>query len=520
MYIAPNTNIYILHGVPLDNTYRNTLYFEAASAQFGYFGSKTKYTLNNQSYQRVNRNRIRIEKTAEDLYDCNYIMFQNTAFGNKWFYAFITKPAEYINNLVSEIEYEIDVMQTWFFDYTLKPCFVEREHTATDVIGENRIDEGIAYGEYETENLEGTGVLGRYAIVVAAPFDKDYNDAKGTIDAGLYNALYMSVFDNTTAGATACSNFIANAEAKSDTIVSVFLMDKQFVSNNSSTPKASIIHKNKFTALKRSDGTAVHNKKLLCYPYNILYVTNLQGGSASYRYEDFGSTDCQFMLTGDMTCNPSVYLAPIFYNTIYSASGLTNYDEKLVLSGYPQLTYVTDSFKAWLAQQASNAATNALTVGLTAALTVATGGAAAPLLIGAAGNMAASGLNVMIQGSLKESGSTMSALPNQAHGGGGAATSAALGLMDFQFMQKHIKPEYVDVIDDYFDTYGYKIHKLKVPNRNVRPHWTFTQTMGCNAIGNVPVDDMARIKEVYDKGVTFWKNPAEVGDYTLDNGVS
>lgn len=153
MYIAPNTNIYILHNVPLDNTYRNTLYFESVSKQFGYFGSKTKYTLNNQSYQRVNRNRIRIEKTAEDLYDCNYIMFQNKAFGDKWFYAFITRPAEFVNTLVSEIEYEIDVLQTWSFDYTLKPCFVEREHSETDNAGDNTVPENLELGEYVLDGL-------------------------------------------------------------------------------------------------------------------------------------------------------------------------------------------------------------------------------------------------------------------------------------------------------------------------------------------------------------------------------
>lgn len=56
---------------------------------------------------------MRVEKKAEDLYDCNYLAFQNTSFGSKWFYAFITS-VEYVNNITSEITFEIDVLQTYF----------------------------------------------------------------------------------------------------------------------------------------------------------------------------------------------------------------------------------------------------------------------------------------------------------------------------------------------------------------------------------------------------------------------
>ena len=33
MYVNPNTNIHILKNVPLDNTYRNTIYFSTAAQQ-------------------------------------------------------------------------------------------------------------------------------------------------------------------------------------------------------------------------------------------------------------------------------------------------------------------------------------------------------------------------------------------------------------------------------------------------------------------------------------------------------
>ena len=81
MYIAPSTNVKILHNVPLDNTYDHTLYFATAAAQSTYFAGLTKYNLTNYTYQRVNKGIIRVSGKADNYYDCNYIMFQNTNFG-------------------------------------------------------------------------------------------------------------------------------------------------------------------------------------------------------------------------------------------------------------------------------------------------------------------------------------------------------------------------------------------------------------------------------------------------------
>ena len=89
-YVTPQTKIFILKDVPLDNTYQHTLFFSSKEAQISYFSGLVKYSYVNCTYQRVKRSACRVEINSENLYDCNYIMFQNTAFGDKWFYAFIT----------------------------------------------------------------------------------------------------------------------------------------------------------------------------------------------------------------------------------------------------------------------------------------------------------------------------------------------------------------------------------------------------------------------------------------------
>jgi hypothetical protein len=163
---TPNTTLYLLSGVPLDNTYTDTIYFATATAQYDYFYGKKSKTFANLSYQRVGENRIRVQASADDLYNCNYLMFQNTGFGNKWFYAFITETPKYINDNTTEIVYEIDVMQTYFFDAVLKPSYIIRQHQATDVAGDNTLPEPVDVGDIKSY-YEDSVIFNSYDVVVA-----------------------------------------------------------------------------------------------------------------------------------------------------------------------------------------------------------------------------------------------------------------------------------------------------------------------------------------------------------------
>lgn len=155
MYITPNSNIILLKGVPLDNSYNDTIYFASAAAQLAWFEAipaARKQTFSNYTYQRVGSDAIKVGVSPDTIYSYNYMMFKNTAYGNKWFYAFITS-IDYVNDNTALVHYEIDVIQTWFFDVTLDPCYVEREHSDTDNIGDNVLPEPLNITEY-TESIE------------------------------------------------------------------------------------------------------------------------------------------------------------------------------------------------------------------------------------------------------------------------------------------------------------------------------------------------------------------------------
>ena len=61
--------------------------------------------------------------------------------------------------------------------------------------------------------------------------------------------------------------------------------------------------------------------------------------------------------------------------------------------------------------------------------------------------------------------------------------------------------------------YGYAVHRRGIPNRNVRPCYTFVKTVDCSVDGNVPVEDLRLIEGIFNKGVRFWRTNATFGIY-------
>ncbi len=534
MYIIPDTTIRLLKDVPLDNTYDHTVYFANQTAQINWFADFTKYTLTAQSYQRLQKGKMRVERRAENLYDCNYIMYQNSSFGNKWFYAFITG-VEYINNETSEITFQIDVMQTWYFDYTVDQCFIEREHSATDVAGDNIVPENLELGEYVTGTEYAPDFIDKtLSIVIATNYWKEddvYKDTYGELFAGMYSTLKRLTFplydsdynynENAWREAYDAIDDI-NGKGKGDSILGVFILPnflrdtEGYHTTVTRAGKETVyIAKPDFSSY-RLDGYLPKNKKLYTYPFNFLYLTNNSGDGKVLEYEYFTGegNSMEFIVTGDTTLNPTILCIPVDYKGVGE-----KVDESLSLKGFPQCPHYSDAYKAWLAQN-SAALTSQTALGIGAGLLGTAAGIMSSNPVMVAGGLA-SGIGAVMNTVAQVQ--DHSAIPKSNRGQSQTAPLLCTGKLHFSFYRKHITAQFARIIDEFFDRFGYKTNRNKVPNhcntRFTRPKWGYTKTISCSITGSVPVDDMAEICGIYDNGITFWRSNATICDYTQDNRV-
>lgn len=597
-YITPNSTVWLLSGVNLEPSYTHTLYCQdfstvplSRNAQFNAFttGVYLKYTLTNYSYQRRGRNYIRVKKKIEDLYDCNYMIFKNTSYEDRYFYAFITN-AKYINDNTTELTYEIDVIQTWWFDYTLNQCFVERETSETDEIGENLLPEPVSIGEYVYErksfapiSRNKTSSLPYILICVASDPTQQtgISAAKGTFEGGTYQAIgyrYYSCasadLQNTINNITDYLNTLAIFN-RTNTVINMIMVPNGMIpygavdGNNTSavyTPQsyANSIVSATIATYDNTDLGMYHtygrgqgawtpkNNKLFTYPYCFFIGTNNQGTTIEYKYEYFSSPP-SFRMVCDFSPNPTVAMIPIDYmQELVDAE--EDFSHALTITNFPQCSWATNDLVAKMIQA---------TMGLATAATLRKH---VPLLYqgeheggGRIGNQFS--FNQSYQGkrlSGNENWVTMEdAYEGQRYGGtiksglaDGAVkelgkdlirTSSAIGYslmnthilnsagngnilqasgnFEFTFKEVHIRTDFAKVIDDFFTMYGYQTNRIKVPNRNVRPFWTYTKTTNCTIDGKMPMEDAEKIQDIYNNGITFWTALGNIGNYSLNNGV-
>ena len=574
-YVVPNTTIYLLSDVPLSSDQRDTFYFDSAAQQQTYFRSKVAYTFPAQSYQRVNVGKLRVQLApAQNVYQCNYLMFTNTSHWNgKWFYAFIDR-IDYINENCAEVTYTLDDIQTWFFDYTEEECLVVRQSPYHDTIGYNLQDEGFACGEYICNLVETPALAqGDSDMIGVLYLDNQQNNDAVLVDRAVSAATPYLFHPNPT-GVSALNSFIDGHIKKTedgvtsyypDNIIGIYMIPHEALNPahtyndgdklSGSTGYREIYNVTGITSVTKIDGYTPKYKKLLTSPYNFLVVDMGNGQSQNYKYEYFDNDIglLKFVAKGNALppCNVTYY--PMNYKR--SRSGFSvdkEYEaEQISSNSYPICSWSTDAWAAWLGQTSSFP------------LTETTPGWASTLM-----NIGASLPSINIQHPIKSitglAGWTIGALngirnqsreasiPRTTHTVGqnqigDPAPSNKLSLNDIlngiasmnpayrasdivkgtvyngnnwygdtdrcytMFRRMSITREYAEKIDKYFDAFGYALNEVTTPMRRARSKYTYVQTLGCSVKGRISNDVRERIAECYDNGIRFW-NYSSTGD--------
>lgn len=516
MYITPNGIIYLLSGIPLDETYNNTLFFNSKSAQFNEFIGYAIKTCTALSYMRCENGngKIKVPFSSDSIYMCNYIVYKNNGFSDRYFYAFVNS-INYINNNCCEIEFSLDIMQSFITDITLLKCLVVREHSKTDEYYENLTSEKVNTSEYlknKSVYTDGDSIaqsLSLFPLKIAVCYSADNENQCGYIGNTLTGCTVKS-FSNPDG----VKNLIASLGAQApDRIVSISMFPSWADPSVSPNP-ALAIRNQSFEFPKTIDGYKPRNKKLLNFPYCKLCIKTPSGQSVDIMPQYLATPfEFTFQVRCNMAGNPSIYLIPTGYK---NGKGLVNIDDIVGIEKYAMCAFTYSSYNQWLAYNSgsfwSGVVNDIVDTATNSAIAAKTMGGPIAGVVGGSNAVKAISSNV---GEYYDA----TKQPNKVKGTMDGAGLCGVGLQCFEISYETIPKWLAELYDDFFDRFGYNCGKIKVPNVSSRPVWNYVKTDGCNIEGRLPAEICATICGVFDSGVTFWKHIAQIGNYSLNNEV-
>ena len=556
--ITPDSDVILLK-VPLEIDDLNQLTFANATAQYNYFyGLNGKRIYDKFTYQRKD-GVIRIPDKMDDIISYNYVMYRNEGYSNKWFYAYITG-MEFVNDSVTAVSIKTDCFQTWQFDLHYKRCFVEREHVNDDTVGLHTIPEDLNIGDYvlngtvvncDLNNISSSENNGMMIVFQVSDFPDGAgalspdpgDDVDPSLCGGVFNGLaYLICAGSGYHDALGYARKLIKCydlAGKRDAIVSIFLAPKGMYNGvgssivyTNATAGTMLIStlKKPTTSAPLADGVPISidtititkpttldgytpvNNKMKCWPFSYFYMSNNSGIDVDFRWEDFNGNP-SYNVEGVLTQGCSIKAYPTNYKR---GTNLDGYNYGITAGKLPICSWVSDYYTNWCTQQAVN---NQVTIGA-AATGLLLGGASAivsgnPLgLVGAGINAATQIAGVMARNE------TAKITPDQAKGN---INSGDLNVAETRFgytlYPMSCKAEYASICDQFMSCYGYKVNTVKLPNVTGRTNWNYVKTIGCYIDANIPQEDLQTIKNMFDKGVTFWHNPTTFGDYSQSNAI-
>lgn len=563
MVIVPNSDVILLK-CPLELDEKNQLSFASKSAQYEYFYGLPKIVLtaedNDYTYVRKD-SVIRAGLEYDNIIEYNYVMYRNTAYSNKWFYAFITD-MQYVNDRMTNITIKTDVFQTWQFDLEYKKTFVEREHVNDDTIGKHTIPENLELGEFEIVDHKNIPMWEDeiytwswcpcFCVSALPPLASGETSIYGAANqiGGVASSLYFFAVKSNEDAVKFIEKAYGDAQTTSDAIVNVFMIpsccvhgtfiDHKVDGHEASRNPASDVYLYPLYNFYQTDENDTpdgnlsyrlqqprilaenyqpRNNKLYTSPYSYIYMSNNGGQDVNLKWEDFpieriGSNSMPTISYRKFYV-PSVSVSAKLVFTNYKnysspdndPSRMFNYG--ISFAKLPVCAWTTDYYTNWLTQNGINVSTQLM------------GGLASGAIGALTGNPTLGTLGMVnavnsTLGQMQQAYTT----PPQAHGDVASADvnyCFKRNAISCYFMS--VRKEIAAVIDSYFDMFGYKVNSLKTPNINGRYNWNYIKTIGCYIEADIPQNDLQEIKGMFDSGLTIWHHANTFMDYSQNNAI-
>ena len=509
---------------------------EYASALSGYAVT----TLQNQSYQRLNR-ALEVNVSRETLETCNYVMIQNQ--GGMKYYCFITD-VQYISPTNTAVYYTVDLIGTYLNQnyVTINDSYVVRCHSYTDNVGDNTVPENEQAGFYIRNTMTKSNIdSDNFYIIAASAYDlNEYmKDTWGEIIGGLYQGVNYYVYDKTEYADLNKALKAANEDNQLDSVVNLFQFPASMWDVTKDDPNV-LLEMTIPNVYGTLDGYTPTNKKLYTYPYRYLDVDNSEGENLIFRYEEFTiPTQIVFHVRSVIDTMPSIACTAMNYchENPYSARCM------LEMNDFPICSFVNDAYKSWYAMNANQIRANRIQNIAMIGASIATGGLAGLAVQGVklatlsarnplVGNMVTpsdytSNLGSAAGSTLQQSFNPVGNLiaqeaqikdmenaPNTVRGTGSIDLPFIVGAKDFYFKEMCWRRTLLEMQDQYFTLFGYAQKKIMTVSRHNRSKCTYVKTIGCNVSGNAPASVISQISAIFDNGITFWSAFSNFFDYS------
>ena len=385
-WITPNSTIHLLQNIPLTNAYIHTVDYSNATAQYNDFITYKIATFTDYTY--IRNNTVKIEGQIANLYAVNYMLFKNTAYENKWWYAFVTN-VSYVNDNTVLITYELDIMQSFLFDYMTMPSYIERETVEHDTIFANLTEEELEIGEYELKERVHPNYFNAGNLCAIVGVSRKISDSSGDFEISA-NLLYgMPTYETYYLFTTPLDlqNFYQYYASNGNTedLLEMVLFPSGFIrasdwatdsqgfkyfkstDGNGNPLSPNYVSMSLPVAVKGTTAFQTYvpkNAKMYNSPYFKIICTDLEGNAAEYSPEYFytslnsqatdpnmqDTTKMYFMLSMPVNSIPQPVVMPQFYKT---KDFVYNKNYIFIGTAFGQMPLLTDTYAAWYAMNSA-----------------------------------------------------------------------------------------------------------------------------------------------------------------------
>lgn len=557
-------NTLTLYNVDFNNTYDDVYDFATKADQSAFFASReiAGFGFDELSVIKGHElDRVGVYANYNTIQAANYAYFENEIDGvTRGYYAFVTDVI-YAGIGVVKLNLKIDVWQTFMFDHTLLPSFVERAHcpmkypaknvkyllTPEDVeVGDfylytslggiqNKIQRSIAFiwivrtealAGIEGQSLWDHHSTGVYIYCVPITYEAD-RTVTYTTGGKTYNFLsydeIMTDFakDPATIAIYATGNYPdANIALSISYEISGGNLKYAIGNNLKYTDKVFIIPYFSGNNLLGNVSVAFDDDepKISCYPYSFIAIYKERGNEVIIKRENYqplisndNTVDVLYTLSIDTIAKEGVKIAPHLQTVYYTYPEVT-YNAWMNIAQLPQLT------DAWVNYMSTKKAS--FTAGL---ITNVAGNAIGGLDKRGAGQALFNIGNTLVQ-SYAQISDLMETPDSVKSPGNNAIFELLLHTVALTAYNVSIPPAQVAKLKNYFNIFGYTVRDIEQVMTNFtkcRTFWNYIETRNCHVSGDILEKYIDELQGIYNHGVRLWHwtttNNLKIGEYERIN---